>query len=120
MATLDDGIRWDYVQLRAFSDPYRETVALHLRAARFEDDQPRRHHYYAKPGEMVDFKGGDGHPQPFVELERDQAQRLFDDLWEQGFRPEKAEQEKGAAGAMQAHLADMRKLVFEHDVKRKT
>jgi len=42
-------------------------------------------------------------------LTKEQAQMLFQDLWDGGFRPE----EDRASPAMKAHLEDMRKIAFD-------
>ncbi len=50
--------------------------------------------------------------EPTLTLSLESAQRLMDELWRCGVRPT----EEGTAGqvaAMQAHLQDMRKLVFD-------
>lgn len=41
------------------------------------------------------------------------AQQLMDDLWAAGVRPTEGQGSAGQIGAVQAHLADMRKLVFD-------
>jgi len=50
--------------------------------------------------------------EPFIKIERDEAQVLMDDLWEAGIRPTEG---KGSAGSIRAtddHLADMQKIAF--------
>lgn len=48
----------------------------------------------------------------FATLDWPQAQLLMDDLWNCGVRPTEGAGSAGALAAVQAHLADMRKLVF--------
>ena len=51
--------------------------------------------------------------EPFVRLEKEQAQLLMDDLWNCGIRPTEGAGSAGAMAATERHLEDMRKLVFE-------
>jgi hypothetical protein len=53
-----------------------------------------------------------GGPAP-LQLHQDDAQRLMDELWHVGLRPSEGTGSAGAMAAVQAHLQDMRKLVFE-------
>ena len=51
---------------------------------------------------------------PTVSLEREDAQKLMNSLWDAGIRP----REMGTAGQLAAvsyHLEDMRKLVFDNE-----
>lgn len=49
---------------------------------------------------------------PSFVLDREDAQRLIDDLWECGLRPSSGAGSAGQLSATQAHLEDMRRLVF--------
>ena len=49
----------------------------------------------------------------FAAIEFEEAQRLMDALWQAGVRPTDGTGSTGQLAATQAHLADMRKLVFE-------
>lgn len=64
----------------------------------------------------VTFKEHDGSvpymAEPFVELTRDEAQKLMDRLWDCGLRPSEGTGSAGALAAVQAHLDDMRKIAF--------
>lgn len=51
--------------------------------------------------------------EPTFRLEYQHAQTLMDDLWNCGLRPTEGAGSAGAMAATQAHLQDMRKLVFE-------
>lgn len=51
------------------------------------------------------------HP-PTVEMRPEDAQRLMDDLWHAGLRPTQGKQSEGVTAAQQAHLNDMRAIVF--------
>lgn len=46
-------------------------------------------------------------------LSLDDAQALMDELWHVGLRPSEGTGSAGAMAAVQAHLADMRRLVFK-------
>lgn len=48
--------------------------------------------------------------EPSFRLAEKDTQRLFDELWDQGFRPRNAELERGQLQATQAHLQDMRAI----------
>ena len=50
---------------------------------------------------------------PFLELNPEAAQRLVDELWASGLRPSRHTDEASKIDAVQYHLEDMRKLVFE-------
>lgn len=54
---------------------------------------------------------------PFV-LRESEAQRLMDELWLAGLRPSEGTGSAGALAATQAHLEDMRRLVWEMVVGR--
>lgn len=49
---------------------------------------------------------------PTFKLPDEAAQELMDELWRCGFRPRDGTGSAGALAAVQAHLEDMRKLVF--------
>lgn len=55
---------------------------------------------------------------PTLRLGHEAAQELFDDLWNAGFRPNKGEGTAAHVDAMREHLADLRRLVFDHSVKK--
>jgi hypothetical protein len=52
---------------------------------------------------------------PTFSLRVDEAQQLMDELWRVGLRPSAGSGSAGAMAAVQAHLADMRALVFKGD-----
>jgi hypothetical protein len=52
-------------------------------------------------------------PQPTLSMRQDEAQQLMDELWRVGLRPSEGTGSAGAMAAVQAHLADMRALVFK-------
>ena len=51
--------------------------------------------------------------QPQLELNTSDAQSLMDQLWACGLRPTEGSGSAGALSAVQAHLADFRRLVFD-------
>lgn len=51
--------------------------------------------------------------EPTFSLSDDRSQNLMDALWGAGFRPSEGTGSAGAMAAVQAHLADMRRLVFD-------
>lgn len=50
---------------------------------------------------------------PFLTLSRDEAQELANQLYAAGIQPEQGKGSVGQLKAVQYHLEDMRKLVFE-------
>jgi hypothetical protein len=54
---------------------------------------------------------------PSFTLTIEAAQALMDSLWQCGLRPTEGAGSAGALAATQAHLADMRKLVFDYLAK---
>ena len=50
---------------------------------------------------------------PALTLRPQEAQTLIDELWNAGLRPSEGAGSAGAMAAVQAHLQDMRRLVFK-------
>ena len=50
--------------------------------------------------------------EPLVNLQREEAQQLMDELWNAGIRPIGAAGSAGQLDAVKYHLEDMRKMVF--------
>jgi hypothetical protein len=50
---------------------------------------------------------------PSFTLNKDDAQAFIDELWNAGFRPTEGSGSAGAMAAVQEHLKDMRRLVFD-------
>lgn len=50
--------------------------------------------------------------EPAFTLQQEEAQALMDELWNAGIRPTEGTGSAGSMAAAQAHLADMRKIVF--------
>ena len=56
--------------------------------------------------------------EPTFSLERERAQQLMDSLWSCGLRPSEGTGSAGALAAVQAHLKDMQRLVFDGKPKQ--
>lgn len=56
--------------------------------------------------------------EPFVVIDRVEAQTLMDTLWDCGLRPSEGMGSAGQLAAVKNHLEDMRRLVFEESVKQ--
>ena len=54
---------------------------------------------------------------PAMTLTNTEAQQLMDSLWDVGLRPSEGSGSAGAMLAVQEHLKDMRRLVFDNQVK---
>ena len=54
---------------------------------------------------------------PAMTLTNTEAQQLMDSLWDAGLRPSEGSGSAGAMLAVQEHLKDMRRLVFDNQVK---
>ena len=77
------------------------------------DDQPRAGGLFV--AEPLTFRplGEDEIERPQFELNNSDAQSLMDQLWQCGLRPTEGAGSAGAMAATQAHLADLRRLVFD-------
>ena len=68
-----------------------------------------------KPAEMTFLKTEEekysDHP-PVLTIQSGEAQNLMDELWRAGIRPTEGAGSVGQLSAVQAHLEDMRTLVF--------
>lgn len=79
--------------------------------------------------ELFAFQSGDGghnvaeplslkqhgryeHSNPFVTLDKSEAQILMDDLWQTGLRPSEGTGSAGSLKATQEHLKDLRTVLF--------
>jgi hypothetical protein len=67
----------------------------------------------AMPLTMTVCSEGD-YVEPFVRLDASAAQQLMDGLWRAGVRPVDAQAGDSQVAAIQAHLADMRRIAFDH------
>lgn len=50
--------------------------------------------------------------EPFISIERHEAQQLMDDLWDCGLRPSEGTGSAGALSATQKHLDNMKTIAF--------
>lgn len=62
---------------------------------------------------LVERKDFGDYPNPLLTLDENQAQQLMDALWAGGLRPTEGHGSAGQIGAVERHLEDMRKIVFE-------
>lgn len=90
------------------AEPWRDSVAVQIQDGR----------HVGQSVTMVERMDG-AFEGPTFRLTATAAQVLMDDLWACGFRPSEGAGSAGAMAAVQAHLADMRRLVFELPVKPK-
>lgn len=79
---------------------------------RTEDDDGTQKVYLAATGEMKEITDAAVERSPTFSLRMEEGQQLMDELWRCGLRPTEGTGSAGAMAAVQAHLADMRKLVF--------
>ena len=95
-------------RVHAYRSPYRGCIELYVN---------RREQQVVSVVESVEFteiEEGMSY-QPALTLTDEEAQEMFDSLWDQGLRPKNNEGNIGALSATQAHLEDMRTLVFKGD-----
>ena len=82
-------------------------VALHLSTRDIES----RALYVARPLIFDKIEPGT-RTQPAIRLEREDAQRLMDELWQAGLRPSEGTGSAGSLAATERHLSDMRSIAF--------
>ncbi len=77
-----------------------------------EPGYPRSRKFYTPEGivEPADQRMG---PPAFGYIDSAEAQKLANDLWEAGIRPEQSKTGQGMTDAMARHLADMRAIVAD-------
>jgi hypothetical protein len=56
--------------------------------------------------------------EPLVRLPEEAAKQLAEDLWDAGVRPSQAKSRQDEINALQAHIADLQKLVFSMQDER--
>jgi len=66
----------------------------------------------AEPITLVPYESEFTDPCPAMYMNETEAQVLMDSLWDCGLRPSEGSGSAGAFLAVQGHLADMRKIVF--------
>ena len=72
----------------------------------------------ARRMEFVELQDGEFLGEAAVTIQADEIQALMDELWSAGFRPSEGTGSAGAMAAVQAHLADMRELVFRAKTRK--
>lgn len=93
----------ELLELRAFAQPWGRTVGFVVWRGRksFAIDFTLRE---LDPGVE---------PRNIFSLDYEHAQTLIDDLWRAGLRPTEGTGSAGAMAAVQEHLKDLRRLVFD-------
>jgi len=82
----------------------------------FGDIYPKKYTgniFIAEPLTFIEHKNESAEISPMCTLDNSQAQQLMDSLWTCGIRPVAGAGSVGQLGAVQYHLEDMRKLVFD-------
>lgn len=104
------GMKW-----RAEDSVVRDGVLLY----RLETDDDGRRYMHEGAFNRVPIEPNSFYPgEATVQLAYDEAQQLINELWRIGMRPKDGSASLAHVDAMQAHLQDMRKLVFDkHDVE---
>ena len=78
-----------------------------------EEDHENKIAGYVCEMTFREHKRGEPIREPSLRMPAQAAQRLMDELWRVGVRPSNGESNAGQLGALERHLEDMRKLVFE-------
>ena len=94
--------------IRAMATPWRQGVGIYI------GDREGK----TKVKDIVLEHAEEGcEMQPSWNLEMSNAQTLMDDLWHAGVRPTEGAGSAGAMRAVENHLGDLRKLVFNKESK---
>ena len=94
------------VKLSIYRNPVRRTIDFYLVEKSIDG-----HIAVGKPVEMVNLvDDGASYFDPTFILCEENAQLFIDELWNQGFRPSKHDND---GGAQEKHLQDMRKIAFQ-------
>jgi hypothetical protein len=102
----------DELRLKCWSQPQNGwSIGFMLWGCRMDMDERKK--YSAIVTFVEDKKGDFVHRDPSFSLTRERAQQLMDDLWTCGLRPSEGTGSAGALAAVERHLADMQRLVFE-------
>lgn len=101
------GVICERVWLSAVLTPWRRRLDIRL-GMRISE----HHIAIAQPLTFVEEKDEAQEIAPFLSLGPDDWQTLMDEMWRAGIRPTSGAGTQSEAGAMERHLADMRKLAF--------
>lgn len=110
----EDGVVEIYAHVHGDFMPLTKTIDLY---AASRDYGPHKM-WIAKPLEFVEHKEGEASGPPLISLSMTAAQHLMDRLWICGLRPSEGTGSAGALAAVERHLDDMRRLVFDDGRQR--
>lgn len=103
------GLVCERVWLSAVMSPWRHNLDIRLGMV---VDGAERRIAVAQPLTFVEEKNEGQEVAPFLSLYPDDWQTLMDEMWRAGVRPSSGAGTATEAGALERHLADMRKLAF--------
>ena len=104
------GARAGTTEIGVHRRPWSQTIELAL----WHRDPYAGVVYLAQPLVMTQT-APDQETQPFMRLGPNHAQQLMDELYRCGVRPTEGAGSVGQLGAVQSHLSDMRRLVFDDE-----
>lgn len=107
---MDGNDLWDedrVLLIRASRPPWGNVIELRI------GDRSGGKMALAQPATFITRESDASFVQPMLTLHQGSAQALMDELWNVGIRPSEGTGNTGQVAAMQRHLDDMRKLVFE-------
>lgn len=96
------------VEVRAYLRPWNDSIDLLV----VQPMYGTKSRSVAQPLTFRTLEEGLYISEPTMSLDLKAAQQLMDSLWQCGLRPTEGKGSAGALAATQAHLEDMRKLVF--------
>lgn len=100
----------------AHREPWSGMVAIRMGKVSLENNHTT---FVAKPVEFhTEALKVNEEVVPFMQLAYEEAQMFMDSLWAAGLRPTEGTGSAGAMAAVQAHLKDMRALVFKGEVPK--
>jgi len=102
-------------EIRVHREPWvRDTISIHV--AHFTERDGVTKTAVAQPLTMTVLAEDDlgREVAPLLRLRPDEAQQFMDELWRVGIRPTEGSGSVGQLAAVQAHLEDMRTLVFKN------
>lgn len=90
------------MELRAYAAPYNDYIGFIFRCGEMHST-----------GVMMEKREDGARCEEIFKLNKSEAQKLMDDLWNAGIRPSDGTGSTGQLAATEAHLQDMRRLVFD-------